>query len=118
MRKWRNNTNALQISWTSWDATDGVKLDPSRLLGSWLDSLQVQQVTPLVSHEPDRIATSRFAREDFPYCQAWSVLEGNNLINATFICDVDPTPEEVAEVQQMVDSLGVQEAPKKRWLWF
>jgi hypothetical protein len=114
MRKGRTNTNALQISLTSWNAKDNVKLDPPQFLAKWLDSINAQHVVPMESYEPERMATARFTGFEQPYCRAWTIVEETDLISATFICDAVPTVGEVEEVENMILTLGVRPAQKKK----
>jgi hypothetical protein len=121
MRKDRTNNNALQVSWISGDgAPDGV-IDPNATLKRWLSSVGAVVEDGLVEAADPGRATMRFSADDFAYCQAWCVVDGEHLINATFLCDELPTLEELREVEDMVASLRIVEGPPaqpRKWMWF
>ncbi len=122
VRKAKVNNNALQLSWASWSNDAGAEIDPKIVVRDWIISAGgVPEDSPAQVNSAGRIATSRFSAEEFAYCQAWCVIDGENLINATFICDAAPTASELSEVEAMVASAGIVPAPPARprkWLWF
>lgn len=121
MRRGRANNNALQISWISWESEDGAPIDPQFLLPRWIARLGATIDEFSFDHSDGRRATARFEADGFAYGQAWCVVDGDNLINVTFICDELPSADELREVEQMVESLGVVEGPPARprkWMWF
>jgi hypothetical protein len=58
--------------------------------------------------------TAVFRSEENPYHQFWFVTDGTDYIMATHICDREPEPSEVSEVQQIASSLALgPEQPEK-----
>lgn len=61
--------------------------------------------------------TAVFRSAENPRIQIWFISDGREHIMATHICDCEPEPSEVAEVQQIAGSLalGPEQPAKPKW---
>jgi hypothetical protein len=50
------------------------------------------------------LGTAIFHTDDFPRFQVWFLSNGQDFILATYICDQEPEPAEVAEAQAIVEN--------------
>lgn len=96
-------------------------IDPGVILKRWLAGAGTVLEDDLLEPADRTRATMVFSADDFAYCQAWCVVDGEHLINATYLCEEMPTAQELREVEQMVASLAIVEGPPPRprkWMWF
>lgn len=118
MRKSRRNNNAFQVSWASWDRSAAPLINLPDLLNRWVDQLGGTNIRLVPADQPHRTSSAEFSAEGFAYCRAWCITYGDNVINATFICDALPTDEELEEVTGIAENLTIKQRAGKRWFFF
>jgi hypothetical protein len=117
----QGSTNAFQVSWAEYRGgrppnagTNEMKLlaagfGPKQGFGEMLESS-----TGACSF--GCFGTAVFASTEYPRVQVWFITNGSDHIMATHICDQEPGPEEVSEVQRIAESLalGPDQPPKPK----
>jgi hypothetical protein len=120
MRKGRTNNNALQISSLSITSDVRPEIDPEEFIVAWVERIGGKVVEVLSSESGlGKMAFATFSARGFAHCQAWFSTDGADTIQATFICDAQPSTDELAEVSEIVRSMNLDEAaPSKKCGWW
>jgi hypothetical protein len=120
MRKGRDNNNALQVSFTINTSNVHPQIDPEEVVAAWVEHIGGAVIETSSSCSAfGKTASATFSARDLIYCQAWFSTDDIDTIQATFLCDGQPSDAELAEVSQMVHSmrLGAAEPTKKSGWW-
>jgi uncharacterized protein (TIGR03067 family) len=109
----QGSTNAFQVSWAEYRGGElPTKVTADRLKEMAVDFGQKKRFGDLVESSSGAcrygsFGTAVFSTADYPRIQVWYVSNGRDFIMATHICDRNPDPAEVAEVQQIAQSLAL-----------
>jgi hypothetical protein len=109
----QGSTSAFQVSWAEYRGKQQLqKVGVDELLQMVISFGQEQKSGDLVeswggSCRFGIFGTAVFRSKKFPYHQFWFVTDGIDYIMATHICDREPEPGEVSEVQQIASSLAL-----------
>jgi hypothetical protein len=112
MKRVRQDNNAVQISWMQ--NPKRTRLIPApdvRYVAANMAEKLAEKVGGKVAaistgaSQFGRYGTAAFAAQNFPYCQIWSLTDEIDFITVTYICDAQPTKEEIENVREMVLSL-------------
>lgn len=109
----QESSNAFQISWAEY-------CGESPLPEITTDSLKQMAIKfgndnrfgDLIESSGDdcrfgRFGSAVFRSDEYPRTQVWFITDGRDYIMATHICDSEPEPSEVAEVQAIARSLAL-----------
>jgi len=120
MRKGRINNNALQVSIAVNNSNARLQIEPEELIVAWVQRIggSNMRVSPCQS-QFGKMVTVTFSAGDFAHCRAWFSTDGMSTIQATFICDGQPSDAELTEVSQMARSMRLAQAkPTKKSGWW